>query len=155
MAWKYLWSNQIKAFFKHSHWSQHKHFMTEVDLFVVGDRNTALTSICEGDKWRTRDDIEKVWEAILEQNGICLSCPAKVASNSSTGIQNMCTLPKCKHRVNPSNTCWVQSLQRMPRPHTKLPLWWSWSQRYKNTKVTTFSSYWLYNGIEVAIQLLM
>lgn len=27
-----------------------KHFMTEVDLFVVGDRHTGLTSIWEGDK---------------------------------------------------------------------------------------------------------
>lgn len=34
-----------------------KHFMTEVDLFVVGDRHIALTSICEGDN--TRDNIEK------------------------------------------------------------------------------------------------
>lgn len=28
-----------------------KHFMTEVDLFVVGDRHIALTSIGEGDKY--------------------------------------------------------------------------------------------------------
>lgn len=27
-----------------------KHFMTEADMFVVGDKHIALTSICEGNK---------------------------------------------------------------------------------------------------------
>lgn len=27
-----------------------KHFMTEVDLFIVGDRHMTLMSVCEGDK---------------------------------------------------------------------------------------------------------
>lgn len=43
-----------------------KHFMAEVDLFVVGDRHITMMSIWEGDKWRTHDNTEKVWEAILE-----------------------------------------------------------------------------------------
>lgn len=46
--------------------SNDKHFMTEVDSFVVGDRHIALTSICEDDDKRTRDNTEKVWGAILE-----------------------------------------------------------------------------------------
>lgn len=110
---------------------------------------------------RTRDNIEKVWEAILQQNGVCLSCPTEIASNSSTDIHVCVCMPTCARLhtnstivqtlSEPSNTCWVQSLQRMPQPHTKLLLWWSWSQHYKNTTLTSFSSYWLYNGIKVAI----
>lgn len=64
--------------------------MTEVDLLVVGGRHTALTPVCKGDGEGARDNSEKVWVAILEQNGTCLSCPAEVAGNSSTRIHIMC-----------------------------------------------------------------
>lgn len=119
-----------------------KHFMTEVALFVVGHKDTALTSMCEKNKWRASDDTEKVWEAISEEKWHLFELPNR--ERPATQALAICAVYQT--RSEPSKTCCVQSLQRMPWPHTKLFLWLSWSQYNKNDFIL-----WLYNGIEVAI----
>lgn len=121
-------------------------------LFTVGDRQMTMMSVGEDDEntwqhWKSvRSHFGVKWHLLelLNQNGQTTQALAYAtcAQHNSTKVQTL---------SGPSNTCWVQSLQRMPWPHTKLLLWLSWTQLNKYTTVTSFTNYWLYNGVKVAM----
>lgn len=138
---------------KHSQWSQQQ---------TLRDWS-GFCSLLGTDRWqwcplvrmtRTHDNTGKSvrshfgvkWHLLelLSQNGQTTQALAYAtcAQHNSTRVQTL---------SGPSNTCWVQSLQRMPWPHTKLLLWLSWTQLNKYTTVTSFTNYWLYNGVKVAM----
>lgn len=100
--------------------------------------------------------LKNVWGAILEVKWRLFELlnqkrPATQALANATCAQQNC--PKVQTLSGPSNACWVQSSQRMPWPHYKLLLRWSRPPLHKYTTVTSFTIYWLYNGIKVAMWL--
>lgn len=115
---------------KHSHWPQR---LTLHDwsraVRCWGETKRISHPFVKMTKKEYMTTLGKVWEAILGQNGVCLSCTAKEASNSSTEIHNMYTnqlgtnLTEVQTLSEPSDTCWVQSLQRMPQPAPPPPKW--------------------------------
>lgn len=145
----------------HSHWSQRQTLLAWSGSFSLLGTNTRhrrpIVTESKQQKSNKRNEIIKV-TTLEKQKGAkshfsgvkwrLLGLPTQDGPhNSSTGIRghvHNTTGTRAQTLSGPSNTCWVQSLQHMPWPHTHthtgLLQRWSWSQLHKYTTVTSFTS---------------
>lgn len=119
--------------------------MAEVALFIVGDthsgdsgvhlwgwrvkkkKNVTTLKKCEKPFWIK---MAFVWVAQPRWPATQALAYTTCAQHNSTKVQTL---------SEPSNTCWVQSLQHMrQRPQTDVLSWCSWSRQYKYTTRTSF-----------------